>query len=89
VSKNSNYPRKNVRGETVWACCESSIGPVCGHLAPNPEPDPCSYTGCRGHYLALEVSEPVWCADHTNLADLYGPPIPRWWASEGFDFGTP
>jgi hypothetical protein len=21
-------------GRTVWACCESSIGPVCKHLAP-------------------------------------------------------
>jgi hypothetical protein len=26
-----SYPRKNAAGETVWACCESSIGPVCDH----------------------------------------------------------
>lgn len=25
------YPRKNDRGNTVWACCESAIGPTCGH----------------------------------------------------------
>lgn len=29
----SEYPRKNSDGETVWACCESSIGPVCAHRA--------------------------------------------------------
>lgn len=28
-----SYPRKNAAGETVWACCESSIGPVCQHRA--------------------------------------------------------
>lgn len=28
------YPRRNAAGETVWACCESSIGPPCGHRAP-------------------------------------------------------
>lgn len=28
------YPRTNADG-TVWACCESSIGPVCEHKATN------------------------------------------------------
>jgi hypothetical protein len=28
----SEYPRKNAEGETVWACCESRIGPMCWHL---------------------------------------------------------
>lgn len=32
----SDYPRKNDAGETIWACCVSSIGPVCGHRR---EPD--------------------------------------------------
>lgn len=27
----SEYPRENDQGETVWACCESSIGPKCWH----------------------------------------------------------
>jgi hypothetical protein len=27
----NEYPRKNEKGETVWACCESSIGPTCQH----------------------------------------------------------
>ena len=27
----TNYPRRNESGETVWACCESSIGPTCRH----------------------------------------------------------
>lgn len=27
----SEYPRRNDKGETVWACCESSIGPKCWH----------------------------------------------------------
>lgn len=34
-----HYPYKNERGETVWACCESSIGPICAHKqadAPRP-----------------------------------------------------
>ena len=31
------YPRVNAAGETVWACCESSIGPECQHrAAPQP-----------------------------------------------------
>jgi hypothetical protein len=25
-----DYPRV-INGQTVWACCESTIGPVCGH----------------------------------------------------------
>jgi hypothetical protein len=25
------YPRKNEQGETVWACCESTIGRPCAH----------------------------------------------------------
>jgi hypothetical protein len=25
------YPRKNDAGDTIWACCVSSIGPVCQH----------------------------------------------------------
>ena len=25
------YPRVNAAGDTVWACCESSIGPLCEH----------------------------------------------------------
>ena len=25
------YPRVTDDGRTVWACCESSIGPVCSH----------------------------------------------------------
>lgn len=30
----SEYPRRNDSGETVWACCESSIGPMCEHRTP-------------------------------------------------------
>lgn len=25
------YPRVNEQGDTVWACCESAIGPACPH----------------------------------------------------------
>jgi hypothetical protein len=25
------YPYVNDAGQTVWACCESRIGPTCGH----------------------------------------------------------
>lgn len=25
------YPRRTIDGRTVWACCESSIGPACEH----------------------------------------------------------
>lgn len=32
-SETKKYPYENSTGETVWACCESSIGPVCGHKA--------------------------------------------------------
>lgn len=28
-----SYPHKTADGHTVWACCESSIGPVCAHVA--------------------------------------------------------
>jgi len=28
-----SYPRTDDEGRTVWACCDSSIGPVCGHRA--------------------------------------------------------
>jgi hypothetical protein len=27
----TTYPRLNAAGETVWACCESGIGPRCAH----------------------------------------------------------
>ncbi len=27
----TDYPRTNERGDTVWACCESSIGQPCAH----------------------------------------------------------
>lgn len=26
------YPRRMHDGRTVWACCESSIGPACAHV---------------------------------------------------------
>jgi hypothetical protein len=30
----TGYPRRDEHGRTVWACCESTIGPPCGHLTP-------------------------------------------------------
>ena len=35
----SEYPRTNDKGETVWACCESSIGPKCWHRMGQDERD--------------------------------------------------
>lgn len=32
----SEYPRTNEQGQTVWACCESTIGPKCQHIDPEP-----------------------------------------------------
>jgi hypothetical protein len=32
VNAAPHYPYKTEDGRTVWACCESSIGPVCQHL---------------------------------------------------------
>jgi hypothetical protein len=32
MSQTVSYPRK-VGNQLVWACCESAIGPKCGHLA--------------------------------------------------------
>ena len=29
----TTYPYKNDAGETVYACCESTIGPTCAHRA--------------------------------------------------------
>lgn len=36
LRKAKRYPRTNREGVTVWACCESSIGPVCEHRAERP-----------------------------------------------------
>jgi hypothetical protein len=33
--KGMTYPRITEDGRTVWACCESSIGPDCQHKAGN------------------------------------------------------
>jgi hypothetical protein len=43
----STYPRKNEAGETVWACCESSIGPACKHRADPLYADGQPYRGPR------------------------------------------
>ena len=47
----SEYPRVNHKGVTVWACCESIIGPRCQHrcLA---EPD-CNCAGCVSRRLEM------------------------------------
>jgi hypothetical protein len=29
----SDYPHKDNKGRAVWACCGSTIGPVCKHRA--------------------------------------------------------
>jgi hypothetical protein len=44
ISEAPDYPYTNAAGVTVWACCESSIGPVCGHLR-EPEDDPDDFGG--------------------------------------------
>ena len=35
--RGNHYP-KQVDGRTVWACCESSIGPTCEHTSASPYP---------------------------------------------------
>jgi hypothetical protein len=36
VTSPDAYPRTDEQGRTVWACCESSIGPDCAHKVPGP-----------------------------------------------------
>ncbi len=57
----SGYPRTNTDGETAWACCESSIGPVCQHRQPQSGYTPCACRDCMDTTVSSDVTKPELC----------------------------
>ncbi|URG17467.1 hypothetical protein Mbo2_097 [Rhodococcus phage Mbo2] len=79
----TDYPRITPDGRTVWACCESSIGPVCGHRTPPPP--------SLDETLALDGA-PVTIDDAGNLTVNHGLHAPECYVmtdTEGQCVGEP
>lgn len=73
----SKYPRKDENGNTVWACCESSIGPECGHKTVDKRYRVATYSyACTAYVrttlrraLALQSTDNVWVGtEYVNTA---------------------
>lgn len=64
----AQYPHVNAEGQTVWACCESSIGPVCEHRR-EPEIVVAEATACD--WFVNDATEPSWCCN-THMYDGTG-----------------
>ena len=75
----NEYPRTNDQGVTVWACCESSIGPLCGHRE-NPDTVLSDIRNMAANVLTNHMTTDQMVSELRNLVFLFQK-LDRWLSS--------